>query len=345
VYVSANTLLEGNNFYKGWFAFRGMDDAILILADPKGNAWDFAKEVYEKLNSNSLRDRKYSLGEVEIVKFNDGELFVQILTNVRKKTCFFIHDSSMAPQDWTIALAEVNDALMRSSARKVNNVLPYMKYSRQDRMTAPRTSITASVVAGIISLRANRVITTDLHNPASTGAYDIPFDNLKAYPVIVGHLMNNYPDFLRNLAIVSPDVGSADRAKSYAKRLGGSVAIVDKSREKAGVVGAMTVIGDVEGKNVLIVDDMIDTAGTLCKAAEVLRKKGALKIWAAATHGLFSKDALDKLRDSCLDKVIVTDSIPQKALDKIEVVSLTGLFAETIYRISHGQSVSELFRN
>ena len=322
-----------------------MDDRILILADPNGNAWGFAKEVYEKLNSNPARDMKYSLGEVEIIKFNDGELFVRVLTNVREKTCFFIHDSSMGAQDWTMSLAEVNDALMRSSAGKVNNVLPYMKYSRQDRMTAPRTPITAGVVAKIIGLEADRVITTDLHNPASTAAYDIPFDNLKAYPVIVGHLMNKYPDFLRNLAIVAPDVGSAERAKSYAKRLGGSVAIVDKSREKAGVVGEMTVIGDVAGKNVLLVDDMIDTAGTLCKAAEVLKKKGALKIWACATHGLFSKDAVDKLRDSCLDKVIVTDSIPQKDLDKIEVVSLTGLFAETIYRISHGKSVSELFRN
>ena len=322
-----------------------MDNGILILADPKGNAWGFAKEVYEKLNSNPERDRKYSLGEVEIVRFNDGELFVRVLTNVRQKTCFFIHDSSMGAQDWTISLAEVNDALMRSSAGKINNVLPYMKYSRQDRMTAPRTPITASVLAKIIGLEANRVITTDLHNPASTGAYDIPFDNLKAYPVIVGHLMNNYPDFLRNLAIVAPDVGSAERAKSFAKRLGGSVAIVDKSREKAGVVGEMTIIGDVAGKNVLLVDDMIDTAGTLCKAAEVLKEKGALKIWACATHGLFSKDAVEKLRNSCLDKVIVTDSIPQKDLDKIEIVSLTGLFAETIYRISHGQSVSELFRN
>ena len=333
-----------------------MDNGILILADPKGAAWDFAKDVYDRLNSNPSRDRKYSLGEVEVLKFNDGELFVRILTNVRKKTCFFIHDSSMDAQDWTIALAEVNDALMRSSAGKINNVLPYMKYSRQDRMTGPRTPITASVIAGIISLEATRIITTDLHNPASTGAYDIPFDNLKAYPVIVGHLMKNYPDFLRNLVIVAPDVGSADRAKSYAKRLGGSVAIVDKTREQAGITGEMTVIGDVEGKNVLLVDDLIDTAGTLCKAAGVLKEKGALQIWACATHGLFSLDALDKIDKSCLDKVIVTDSIPQKDFGsnkstlvadgaKLEVVSLTGLFAETIYRISHGQSVSELFRN
>ena len=338
-----------------------MDNGILILADPKGNAWDFAKEVYEKLNSNPSRDRKYSLGEVEVTKFNDGELFVRVLVNVRQKTCFFIHDSSMGAQDWTIALMEVNDALMRSSAGKVNDVLPYMKYSRQDRMTGPRTPITASVVARMIGLEANRVITADLHNPASTSAYRIPFDNLKAYPVIVGHLMKKYPDFLRNLVIVAPDVGSADRAKSYAKRLDGSVAIVDKSREGAGVVGEMTVIGDVEGKNVLLVDDMIDTAGTLCKAAEVLKERGALKIWACATHGLFSKDALDKIASSCLDKVIVTDSISppldtqldkdqtgradRTGREKVEVVSLTGLFAETIYRISHGQSVSELFRN
>lgn len=325
--------------------FWGMDNGILILANPNGATWGFAKEVYDKLNANPYGDRKYGLGKVEVSKFNDGELFVRILTNVRQKTCFFIHDSMMDAQEWIVSLAEINDALMRSSAGRVNNILPYMRFSRQDRMTEPRTPISSSVIANIISLEAHRIITTDLHNPASTGAYDIPFDNLKAYPVIVGHLMNNYHDFLKDLVIIAPDVGSAERAKSYAKRLGGSVAIVDKSRERAGVIEEMTIIGDVSGKNVLLVDDMIDTAGTLCKASEILKEKGALKIWAAATHGLFSLDALNKIKDSCLDKVIVTNSVPQKNLGKIEVVSLAGLFAEAIYRISHGKSVSELFRN
>ena len=321
-----------------------MDDNILILADPNGNAWDFAKEVYNKLNFSSAECGRYSLGKINIVKFNDGEIFVKILTTVRNKICFFIHDSSMNPQDWAISLAEVNDALVRSSAGKINDVLPYMKYSRQDRMTEPRTSITASVLAEIINSIADRVMTTDLHNPASTGAYKIPFDNLKAYPVIVSYLTRKYSDFLNNLVVVAPDVGSAERAKSYAKRLGGGVAIINKSRDASGVVREMTVIGNVRDKNVLVVDDMIDTAGTLCKAAEILKEKGALKIWTCATHGIFSKDAIERLDNSCYDKIIITDSIPQRNFEKIEVVSLADLFSEVIYRISHGQSVSELFR-
>ena len=321
-----------------------MNGEVLILADPNGKAWDFARSVYEKLNSNPERLVKYSLGEIEIQKFNDGEIFIKVLVSVRKKSCFFVHDSSMAPQDWAISLAEVNDALARSSADMIYNVLPYMKYSRQDRMTDPRTPISSSVLAEMIGLEADGVITTDLHNPAITGAYRIPFDNLKAYPMIIKYLRHRYPDFLKNLVIVAPDVGGAEMAKSYAKRLGGGVAITSKSREKAGVVGEMTVIGKVGGKNVLIVDDMIDTAGTLCKSARVLKEKGALNILACATHGLFSGDALNKLDSSCIDKVIVSDSIPQNNPGKVEVVSLVDLFSETIGRIAHGRSVSELFR-
>jgi ribose-phosphate pyrophosphokinase len=320
------------------------NEPILILANPKGNAWDFAHRVYQKLNSNSKRERKYELGEIEIKKFNDGEIFIRILTNVRKRACFFIHDSSMLPQDWLVSLAQINDALMRSSARKVNNVLPYMKYARQDRMTDPRTPISSTVLANVINLNAYRVITTDLHNPATTGVYKIPFDNLKAYPAIIEYLKEKYPEFLKNAVIVAPDVGSAERVKSYAKRLNLDVAIAHKSRKEAGVIDSMTIIGEVEGKNAILVDDMIDTAGTLCKAADVLRKKGAQQIFACATHGLFSKDAKEKIENSALNKVIITDSIPQKVEGKIEIISLVNLFADTIYRISHGISVSELFQ-
>ncbi|MEA3248177.1 MAG: ribose-phosphate diphosphokinase [Nanoarchaeota archaeon] len=320
------------------------EEEVLILADPRGNVWNFAKSIYEKLNSNPDRLVKYHLREVNVTKFNDGEIFVNVEESVRNKICFFVHDSSMNPQDWAISLVEINDALIRSSIKEIHNVLPYMKYSRQDRMTEPRTPITSSVLAGMIGMMANGVITTDLHNPAITGAYSIPFDNLRAYPTIIDYLQNKYPDFLENLVIVAPDVGSAEMAKSYAKRLEADVAIAYKSREKAGVVGKMTLIGDVAGKNVIIVDDMIDTAGTLCKAAEVLKEKGALRIWACATHGLFSNNALERLDVSFFDKVIITNSIPQESLGKIEIVPLEDLFAETISRISHGRSVSELFR-
>ena len=320
-----------------------MDNEILILADPQGNAWDFAHRVYQKLNSNSKRERKYELGEVEIKKFNDGEIFIKINPNVRKKTCYFIHDSSMPPQDWLVSLAQVNDALMRSSAGKICNVLPYIKYGRQDRMTDPRTPISASVVANIINSSAYRAITTDLHNPATTSAYKIPFDNLRAYPVIISHLKEKYPEFLKNAVIVAPDVGSAERVKSYSKRLNLDVAIAHKTRREAGIIEDMTIIGDVEGKNIILVDDMIDTAGTLCKAAEVLKQKNAQQIFACATHGIFSNNARQRIESSALDKVFITDSIPQQSQGKIEIISLTNLFAETIFRISHGISVSELF--
>jgi ribose-phosphate pyrophosphokinase len=318
-------------------------NTIIILADKKGKAWEFAHRVYQKLNNNPNRERKYKLVPVDITKFADGEVYVKILENVRKQTCFFIHDSTMEPQDWFVSLALVNDALMRSSAGKISNVLPYMKYSRQDRLTDPRTPISASVLARMINSSAYRVLSTDLHNPATTGSYRIPFDNLKAYPVIINYLKENYPEFLENAVIVAPDAGSAKRADSYAKRLNLGVAIAYKRREKAGVVGEMKIIGDVEGKNVIIVDDMIDTGGTLCKAAEMLKQKGAQKIYACATHGLFNKDAVEKLHSAPFEKIIITDSIPQQSRGKIEVVSLADLFAESIFRISHGESVSELF--
>src|SRR3989344_1886534 len=320
------------------------DESILILADPNGKAWEFAQKVYQKLNSNPKRERKYHLVEVEITKFNDGEIFTKILENVREKDCYFIHDSSMNPQDWFVSLALLNCALMRSSAGKINDVLPYIKYSRQDRMVDPRTPISARVIADIITLRANRVLTADLHNPASASNYAIPFDNLKAYPVIIKHLKEKYSEFLKNAVVVSPDLGGAVRAKSYAGRLELEVVLTDKERKKAGAVEGMTIIGNVEGKNCIIVDDMIDTGGTVIKAAEILKQKGAEEIWAVATHGIFSKDAIEKLNNSPLNKIIVTDSIHQNTDGKIEVVSLADLFAEAIYRISHGLSVSELFK-
>jgi ribose-phosphate pyrophosphokinase len=321
-----------------------MPSKILILADPKGKAFDFAKDIYNKLSNNPRKKRVYSFGEVEIKKFNDGEIFAKVNESVRKKTCFFIHDSSMNPQDWLVSLALVNDALKRSDAAKVDNVLPYIRYGRQDRMAEPRTPISARIVADIIQDKAYRVITTDLHNPATQGYYNIPFDNLKSYPVIIKHLKENYSEFLKNAVVVSPDMGSAVKAKSYAGRLGLNVVLTDKERKKAGVVGEMTIVGDIKDKNALIVDDMIDTAGTLCRSAEILKQRGAKQIYACATHGIFSKDAKERINNSFLDKVIVTDSIPQDKDGKIEIVSLTDLFAEAIYRISHGESISELFK-
>ncbi len=212
-----------------------------------------------------------------------------------------------------------------------------------DQHRAVRLKNYSSFVAEILNSQTYRVITTDLHNPAVQGSYKVPFDNLKAYPIIIKYLKENYPDFLANAVLVAPDVGSAKRMESYAKRLNLPVAITHKTRKEAGIIGEMIIMGNVEGKNAIIVDDMIDTGGTLIKAAETLKQKGAREIWACATHGIFSKNAKEKLNSSSLNKIIITDSIPQNNDGKIEVVSLVDLFAETIYRISHGISVSELF--
>lgn len=324
------------------------ENEVLILADPNGNSWNFAEEIYNKLVSNPKRTRVYELGKIQIKKFNNGEIYSQILNNVRKKTCFFIQDSTMTPQDWLVSFAFINDALMRSSAGKINDVFTYMNFSRQDRITEPRVPISASVVAEIINnpaYKVNRVITTDLHNPTIQGFYRVPFDNLKAYPTIIQYLKKNYPDFLSNLVIVAPDAGSAPRAKSYNKKLEGNIAIIYKERAEAGKIDKMTVIGEVKDKNALIVDDMIDTGGTLIEAAKQLKENGAKAVWACATHGVFSNNALEKLNNSNLEKIIITDSISQKNNGKVEVVSLVGLFSEVIHRMCHhGESISELYQ-
>jgi len=325
-----------------------MPKEILILGDKKGNAWNFTKEVYNKLVNYPGKNRIYNLGEVEITKFNNGEIFSRILDNVRTQNCFYIPDSSMDPQDWVISLAQINDALKRSSANEINDVLLNMNFSRQDRMTGSKTPISAKVLADIISIDADRVITADLHNPAIMGFYNLPFDNLRAYPTIIKYLQTNHKDFLRNAVIVSPDVGSAQMAGSYAKRLDLEMTSAYKIRKKAGIVERIEIMGDLKGKNVLIPDDIIDTAGTIIKGAEKAKQKGANQIYACATHGVLSKDkngieAIEKLNRSLLEKIIITDSIPQKSNGKIKIVSLTDLFAEAIYRISNGNSVSELF--
>jgi len=320
-----------------------MSGDVLILADEKGKAWDFADTIYNKLQDHPEKSVVYNQGNVGISKFPNKEIFIRVLNNVREKRCFYIHDSSMNPQDGFMSILQVNNALKRSSAIEINDVIPCMNYTRQDRMTEPRVPITAEIYIDCISKCSDRIITTDLHNPATTGfGKPKPFDNLKAYPVIIKHLRENYSKFLENAVLVAPDVGSAKRVESYAKRLKLGVVLAHKIRDKEGKIESITLVGDVKGKNTLITDDMIDKGGTLITAAEELKKAEAKIIYACATHGVFSQ-GFKKLEESPLEKIIITDSIPQKRDGKIEVVSLTDLFAETIHRISHGKSVSKLF--
>lgn len=328
-----------------------MASDILILADPEKKAWNFAKGIYDKLNENSEKKRVYHLGRVKIGKHADDELYVQIQDSVRKKTCFFIHDSSMAPQDWLVSLAMVNDALKRSSAGKINNVLPYIKYSRQDKMVEARTPISSSIVAHVIGKDAYRVITNDLHNSAIQGAHNTRLDNLNAMPCIIKHLKENYSEILENGILVTPDAGGTKRMREYAEKLRLPMAVMDKKRPGPNEIDekGYILVGEVKGKNALIIDDMIDTAGTLCGGANYLLEKGkAKKVYACATHGVFSKDkegvkAIDKIEKSGLEKVIITNTIPQESRKKVEVINLTDFYAEVMHRTCHGISVSELF--
>jgi len=311
----------------------------VLIADPNSGAWKFAQTIHEKIRKKGTDLLLY---KAEITKFSDGESYVQIMGNVRRKRCYFIHDSSKNPNDWLVDLMLVNDALKRASADTVVDILPYMKYSRQDRKDKSRVPISARVIADSIGYRADKVITTDLHADAIQGFYNKPFDNLHSFATVVDYLKKVHPEFLDNSVIVSPDVGGVARARAFAKRLNKEIAIIDKRREKAGEVAEMRIIGDISGKNVIIVDDIIDSGGTLIEASKALKKNGAVKVFACCTHAILSKNAVEKVPKH-FDRVLITDTIPHDNLDGIECISLTDLYAEAIYRTDQGLSISELF--
>ncbi|MFC1685747.1 ribose-phosphate diphosphokinase [Nanoarchaeota archaeon] len=315
-----------------------MEESV-ILADPNSKAWPFAKKVFEII---SRYEPNFSLKEVEITHFRDGESFVHVKKNVRGQRCYFIHDSSKRPNDWIVELMLVNDALKRASVRTVHDILPYMRYSRQDRKLESRVPISARVIADSIGYRADRVMTTDLHADQIQGFYNKPFDNLYAFPTIVEYLKSKHPEILNNCVVVSPDAGGVIRARAFAKRLNTHIAIIDKRREKPGEIAEMRVIGDIKDKNAIIVDDIIDSGGTLMEATKALKKMGALKVYACCTHAILTNNAIEKL-PKVIDKMIVTDSIPHEDWDGIEVVSLAPLYAEAIRRTDKGQSISALY--
>jgi len=236
------------------------------------------------------------------------------------------------------------DALRRSSARRITAVLPYYGYARQDRKVAPRVPITAKVVAEMLmAVGVRRVLTMDLHAGQIQGFFNIPVDNLFAAPVLLDYLGNELSD----IVMVSPDAGGVERTRAFAKRLDADLAIVDKRRERANECNAMNVIGDVNGKTAVLLDDMVDTAGTLCSAADILVKEGAKAVYAFCSHGVLSGPAIERINNSQITKLVITDSIPQAdkaaACDKIKVLSIADLFADAIYRIHNEDSVSSLF--
>ncbi len=286
------------------------------------------------------------LGRASVGRFSDGEVAVEIQQNVRARDVFVIQPTCAPTNENLMELLIMVDALKRASARRITAVVPYFGYARQDRRPrSTRVAISAKVVADLFeTVGVGRVLTMDLHADQIQGFFDIPVDNIYASPVLLSDLKSkSYPD----LVVVSPDVGGVVRARALAKQLGCDLAIIDKRRPAANVSEVMHVIGEIEGRNCVIMDDMIDTAGTLVKAAEVLKDRGAKRVFAYCTHPILSGPAIERIANSQLDEVVITNTIPlndaAKANPKIRQLSVAFLFAETIRRISDGESVTSLF--
>ena len=285
------------------------------------------------------------LGGAEVKTFSDGEIQIEIIENVRLKDVFVLQSTCSPVNDNLVELLLMIDAFKRSSARRITVVIPYFGYARQDKKVAPRVPISAKLVADMITLAgANRVITMDLHAGQIQGFFNIPVDNLFAAPVLIDYIRNNFRD---ELVIVSPDAGGVERARAIAKRLNAELAIIDKRREAPNKAKAMAVIGDVTDKVAVILDDMADTAGTLTEAAEAVINAGAREIHACCAHPVLSGPAIERISDSALKSLAVTDTIPLKenaaACDKIKVLTISQLVGEAIIRSFRGDSVTSLF--
>jgi ribose-phosphate pyrophosphokinase len=291
---------------------------------------------------------KRPLSRAEVGRFSDGETSVEIGENVRGLDCYVVQSTCTPVNDHLIELLIMIDALKRASAGSITAVLPYYGYARQDRKVAPRTPITAKLVADLLTAAgATRVLSMDMHAGQIQGFFDIPFDHLYAAPVLLEHMRRAFPD-AEQVVIVSPDAGGVERARAYSKRLGASLAIVDKRRTGANVAEVMNLIGDVKGKDAILIDDMVDTAGTLVQSAAALKEKGgARKVFAYAVHAVLSGPAITKITESSLEEVVFTDTIPltkvAAACAKIRVVSTAKLFGEAIKRIYQAESLSSLF--
>tara|TARA_B100000989_G_scaffold298832_1_gene290279 strand:- start:1818 stop:2750 length:933 start_codon:yes stop_codon:yes gene_type:complete len=289
---------------------------------------------------------KVPLVKADIKKFPDKEIFAEIQENVRGEDVYVVQSTSFPANDHVMELLIIIDALKRGSAKRISAIIPYYGYARQDRKSGPRTPISAKLVANLVSVAgANRALMVDLHAGQIQGFFDIPTDNLFAAPVFIEDIKKKFT--MDSTIIVSPDVGGVVRARAIAKRLESDLAIIDKRREKAGISEVMNIIGDITNKNCILIDDICDTAGTLTNAASALKKGGAKSVCAYITHGIFSNPAIDRINNSPIDKMIITDSIlPKDEIinsNKIEVLTIAPLIGEAINRISDNRSVSSLF--
>ena len=320
------------------------------VIEPKLIAGNANRPLSEAIARRMSLYRGMSVGLVDarVERFNDQEIFVEVFENVRGEDMFVIQSTSNPANDNLMELLIMTDALRRSSAARITAVIPYFGYARQDRRTKTRTPISAKLVSNLIQeAGVNRVLTMDLHAAQIQGFFDIPVDNLYASPVFAIDILSRLRDAPDDLMVVSPDVGGVARARELAKRINAPLSIVDKRREKAGEVAEMTVIGDVSGKKCIIVDDICDTAGTLCKAAEVLTEHGATEVHAYITHGVLSGPAVDRVANSVMKSLVITDSIQAadtvQAAHNIRILPMAPLFAQAILNTWNGTSVSSLF--
>jgi ribose-phosphate pyrophosphokinase len=306
----------------------------------------FAGSANPQLAAAVAKRLNIPLGSVNVGRFSDGEVMIELMENVRGRDCFVLQSTCMPTNDNLMEVLIMIDALKRASAARVTAALPYFGYARQDRRPrSARVAISSKVVANMLeAVGVDRVLTMDLHADQIQGFFDVPVDNIYAAPILLGDLWKHgYEDLL----VVSPDVGGVVRARALAKRLESDLAIIDKRRPKANDSEVMNIIGDVRGRTCVIMDDMVDTAGTLAKAAQALKNEGAIKVLAYCTHPVLSGGAVERIANSALDEVVVTDSIPlredARKCSKIRVLSVVDLLAETILRISNEDSVSSLF--
>ncbi len=320
------------------------------LDEPKlisGNAnMPLAKAIARRMTM--YRGMSVGLVDARVERFNDQEIFVEVYENVRGEDMFIIQPTSNPANDNLLELLIMSDALRRSSAARITAVIPYFGYARQDRRSKARTPITAKLVSNMIAEAGiERVLTMDLHAAQIQGFFDIPVDNLYASPIFALDILEQFKGDTSDVMIVSPDVGGVARARELAKRINAPLSIVDKRREKPGEIAEMTVIGDVTGKKCIIVDDICDTAGTLCKAAEVLMQHGATEVHSYITHGVLSGPAVERITNSVMKSLVITDSI--QATDavanakNIRIVPTAPMFAQAILNIWNGTSVSSLF--
>lgn len=311
-----------------------------------GSLMVFTGNANPKLAADVVRRLGMSIGAATVGRFSDGEVNVELLENVRGKDVFILQSTCFPTNDNLMELLVMADALKRASAARITAAIPYFGYARQDRRPrSARVPITAKVVANMLqAVGVQRVLTVDLHADQIQGFFDIPVDNIYSSPVLLDDLQRHRDD---NLMVVSPDVGGVVRARAFAKKLECDLAIIDKRRPKANVSEVMNIIGDVKGRTCVIVDDIVDTAGTLCKAAQALKQNGAEKVLAYITHPVLSGAAISRVAESDLDELVVSDTIPlredARGCSKIRQVSIGDFLADTIMRINNQQSVSSLF--